>query len=101
MTELQCTAITRDLNVSSAAVSEPSSGPLGISLATRDAIRVLRWLLAVNWARQTTSVSFLFRGPSAGSEVFLVLPLASLLTVAVLRQGSQLALSSRAFQVSQ
>lgn len=48
VTELQGMAITWDWDVSLAAVSEPSSGPLGISLATRDAIRVPRRLRAVS-----------------------------------------------------
>lgn len=43
MTELQCMAIVRDLGISAVAVSEPSSGPLGISLATRGATHVLSW----------------------------------------------------------
>lgn len=43
MTELQCMAIVRDLGISAVAVSEPSSGPLGISLAARGATHVLSW----------------------------------------------------------
>lgn len=76
----QCVAIIRAVDVSSVAVSEPSSGPLGISLATRDAVRVLRWLLAMSWARWATSVSFLLHGTSTGREALLMLLFTSLRT---------------------
>ena len=70
-----------DLGVSPVAVSEPSSGPLCVSLATRDATCPLRWTShSIQGQGNQICISFLLHGTSIESEASLLLCFTSLLT---------------------